>query len=193
VYRFRQFFSALAARTDDDDDQELARLLTPPQQDLFRRMAPNDQRHSLKVCATLRRAGCDDPALLTAALLHDVGKSAGRIWLWQRALIVLLQRWAPGLLRWLARGTCSLQPATRNPQSTTRNVKAPQWRRGFVINRLHPELGARWAAESGCSPTAVALIRRHQEPIREASPRDKTVKNDQDQLLAALQWADRVN
>jgi hypothetical protein len=132
-------------------------------------MAPNDQRHGLNVCAALRQAGYDDPDLLIAALLHDVGKSAGPIWLWQRALIVLLQRWAPGLLRWLARGTCG--------------AKAPWWRRGFVVHRLHPELGARWAAETNCPPTAIALIRRHQEPAKE-------IETDQDRLLVALQWAD---
>jgi hypothetical protein len=172
VYRFRQFFCALTARVGDDEEWALAELLTPPQRDVFRRMAPNDQRHSLNVCVTLRQAGYDDPALLTAALLHDAGKAAGRIWLWQRTLIVLLKRWAPGLLRWLEHGaSCE---------------EAPWWRRGFVINRLHPELGARWAAQVGCSSTTVALIRRHQELVQ-------IVKSEQDRLLAALQWADGVN
>jgi hypothetical protein len=186
VYRFRQFFGALTAGTDEDDEQVLAYLLTPPQRDLFRRMAPNDQRHSLGVCATLRRAGYDDPALLRAALLHDVGKAAGRIWLWQRTLIVLLRRWAPDLLRWLARGSCHLPLVPRYSPLATRRVEAPWWRRGFVINRFHPELGARWAAQAGCSPTTVALIRRHQEPV-------KVIENYQDRLLVKLQWADGVN
>jgi hypothetical protein len=180
VYRVRQFLDALAARIDEDDEQELARLLTPPQRELFRRMAPNDQRHALNVCATLHQAGYDDPDLLKAALLHDAGKAAGRIWLWQRTLIVLLRRWAPHVLRWLARGDC---PA-----------KAPWWRRGFVVNRLHPQLGAQWAAQTGCLPTTVALIRRHQDPLQvpplEARPEEKDY---QERLLVALQWADGVN
>jgi hypothetical protein len=172
VYRFRQFFGALTARVGDDEEWALAELLTLPQRDIFRRMAPNDQRHGLNVCSTLRRAGYDDPALLTAALLHDAGKAAGRIWLWQRTLIVLLERWAPGLLRRLERGAAF--------------EEAPWWRRGFVINRLHPELGARWAAQADCSPTTVALIRRHQESVQ-------VVTSEQDRHLAALQWADGVN
>ena len=171
MYRVRQFFGALAARVDEYSEQELLRLLTPAQRDLFQQMAPNDQRHSIKVCVTLRQAGADDVDLLVAALLHDVGKTAGPIWLWQRTLIVLLERWAPGLLHWLARGSYS---------------STPWWRRGFVINRLHPERGAQWATEAGCSPTTVALVRRHQEPL-------KSIENDQDRLLAALQWADGVN
>ncbi len=171
MYRVKQFFGALTARIDEDDEQELLRLLTPSQRALFRRMASNDQRHSIKVCAALRHAGNDDPDLLAAALFHDVGKAAGPIWLWQRTLIVLCQRWAPGLLQWLSRGSY---------QGT-----ALWWRKGFVINRVHPELGARWANEAGCSPTTVALIRRHQQPV-------KSINNDQDRLLAALQWADGV-
>jgi hypothetical protein len=163
VYRIKQFFGALTARITDGDQQTLARLLTPPQQALFKSMARNDQRHCLDVCETLRQAGHADPALLTAALLHDVGKAAGRVWLWQRALAVLLGCFAPGALRWLERG----------------DLSAPWWRRGFVVNRLHPELGARWAAEAGCLPATVDLIRRHQHTA-----------TAQEQLLQMLQWAD---
>ncbi len=177
MYRFRQFFGALTARIDDRDDKVLARLLTPPQVALFRRMARNDQRHSLNVCATLRQAGYEDPALLTAALLHDAGKAAGHISLWQRTLSVLLRRWAPKLLHWLERGTW---------HSSTGFFQAPWWRRGFVVNRLHPRLGARWATEAGCSPTTLDLIRRHEGPIQQT-------QTDQDWRLAALQRADGVN
>jgi hypothetical protein len=172
VYRFRQFFSAATACIGDKKEKELDHLLTPTQRDLFRQMPLNDQRHSMSVWTTLRKAGIDDSDLLVAALLHDVGKAAGRIWLWQRTLIVLLERWAPAGLTWLERG----------PDYRT----VPRWRRGFVINRIHPELGARWAAEAGGSPLTVSLIRHHQEPVY-------SIENNQDRLLAALQWADGVN
>jgi hypothetical protein len=170
VYRVRQFFFALTARTDQY--AELARLLTPAQRELFQQMAPADQRHSIDVCWTLLQSGDDDPDLLAAALLHDVGKSAGHISLWQRALVVVLGRWAPRLLNWLARDAS--------------HATAPRWRSGFVINRLHPEVGARWAAKAGCSSTTVALIRRHQERVA-------AVECELDRLLAALQRADGVN
>jgi hypothetical protein len=156
----------------DKKERQFDHLLTPTQLDLFRQMPQNDQRHSINVYTTLREAGVDDSDLLVAALLHDVGKAAGRIWLWQRSLIVLLERWAPALLSWLARGADYLT--------------VPWWRRGFVINRIHPELGARWTSDAGISPIAVSLIRQHQEPVY-------SIENDQDRLLAALQWADGVN
>lgn len=172
MYRAKQFFGALTASSDAGDERSIAHVLTPPQHDLFRRMAPNDRRHSIDVYETLRQAGDDDPDLLVAALLHDVGKAAGCIRLWQRTLIVLLQRWAPAMLSWLARGSNPNEP--------------PWWRQGFVINRLHPKVGARWAAEAGCSPTTVVLIRRHQERV-------ETIHSSEDRLLAALQRADGVN
>ena len=48
----------------------------------------------------------------------------------------------------------------------------------------HPELGARLAAEAGCLPEAVLLIRRHQDPV--AATGDAAI----DDVLAALQAAD---
>jgi hypothetical protein len=172
VYRFNQFLRALTARFDEDTVGELAGFLTPAQQNLFHRMAPNDQRHSIRVFLTVRHAEVNNADLLVASLLHDVGKSAGRIWLWQRALIVLLERWLPTQLAWLERGSCI--------------SAVPWWRKGFVVNRLHPTLGARWAREAGCSSVTVDLIRRHQEPLM-------LVKDERDRLLAVLQWADGVN
>jgi len=55
-----------------------------------------------------------------------------------------------------------------------------------MINRLHPEVGALWAAKADSSPTVVALIRRHQELVA-------AVGCNEDRLLMTLQWADGVN
>lgn len=129
-----------------------------------------DQRHGLDVFHALRAKQHDDRDLLLAALLHDVGKSEGRLRLWHRVLIVLIEALRPQLLDMLA---------CEDPGS---------WRYPFFIHQQHPELGATLAQAAGCSPITVELIRRHQEPHINNPPRTY-----QEELLAALQEADGVN
>ncbi len=167
-YRVGQFLRALTARVSEEEVERAIRILTPEAQALFRSQATQDQRHALEVHHALRQAGHTNSQLLAAALLHDAGKSAVRFPAWQRGAIVLLNRFAPRLLARLSRG---------EPQG---------WRRPFVVHALHPEAGARWAQEAGCSPLTVALIRRHQDRLA-------SCQNEEDQLLAALQAADSLN
>lgn len=169
-YRVGQFFRALAVRLPEEDVEQALRVLTPQARGLFRRQARPDQRHALAVYTTLRRAGHTDADLLAAALLHDVGKADARLAAWQRAIVVLLERFAPRLLAHLSRG---------EPRG---------WRCPYVMQSIHPEVGAQWAQEAGCSPVTVALVRRHQE-----QPVSGSALSEEDQWLAALQAADNLN
>lgn len=182
-YRAYQFFVALKAGlptwaggvrnglTDDDKALVTSTLTTSAQQHLFTRMPPNDQRHAIAVARTLQQAGYTENALMQAALLHDVGKSIGQPII-HRVLIVLFAAFWPAALNWLSR-------------DTTNNLALEQiswWRRPFVIHAHHPAIGAEWAAETDCNALAIDLIARHEESA-----------NEEDQLLAALQWADNLN
>ena len=171
-YRVSQFLRALTARVPEEKIEQATRVLTPEAQALFRHQAVQDQRHALSVYQTLHLAGHTDPHVLAAALLHDVGKAAARLPAWQRAIIVLLERFTPRLIAHLSQG----DPAQR-------------WRRPFIVHAQHPEIGARQAAHAGCSSLTVALIRRHQEKLASGSP---TV-SEEDQWLAVLQAADSLN
>ncbi|MDY7077957.1 MAG: hypothetical protein SXV54_13660 [Chloroflexota bacterium] len=170
--RVRQFFRALSARVTDEELGQVAYILTPASLALFRSMSIQDQRHGLDVCATLQQTDYTHPDLLAAALLHDVGKAAARIPAWQRAVIVLLHRFAPRLLARLSQGDL--------PKG---------WRRFFVVYARHPEVGAHWAQEAGCSPLTVSLIRRHQDKLAS----NPSLTGEEDLLLAALQAADSAN
>jgi len=170
-YRVGQFFRALTARVPEEEIEQAIHMLTPEARALFRRQATQDQRHALAVYHTLRQAGHVHPQLLAAALLHDAGKAAARLTPWQRAVIVLVERFAPRLLIHLSRG---------EPQG---------WHRAWVIHARHPEMGARQAQEAGCSPLTSALIRRHQDRLATGS----SFTAEEDQLLAALQAADNLN
>jgi hypothetical protein len=161
AYRARQFWLALTSRSATLSAGRLAPFLSPAQQALFRRLQPSEQAHAFLVLQRLQEAGQNDPDLLTAALLHDVGKTVVPLALWERVLIVLARRLLPGrVVAW----------GTGQPQGL---------RRAFVVAARHPDWGADLAAAAGASPRAVDLIRRHQQ----ADPAG-------DLLLAALQAAD---
>jgi len=148
-YRAGQFFAALRPALSAEDWAQVKAVLgrDTPALSLFRRMSAPDRRHAVAVLRAVRQAGEDHPALLQAALLHDVGKSLGQPLL-HRVVIVLLNAFWPAALTTLSDA----------PLTTAR------WRRPFVVHARHSEIGARWAAEAGCHPLAVALIRRHQQP-----------------------------
>ncbi len=153
-------------------------LPVPDQQQLFGRMAPNDQRHAVAVARTLHAAGYVDPALLQAALLHDVAKSLGQPIIY-RVLIVLFEAFWPAAL-------ARLSAVSSSAHSSTGPV-ANWWRRPFVVHAHHAAIGADWARSAGCDPLVVSLIARHQAKLP-PEPVDPTEK-----LLVALQWADNLN
>ena len=183
-YRVGQFLQALIARVPEEETEKAIRLLEPEARGLFRRQAIQDQHHALAVYQTLHRAGHTNPQLLAAALLHDAGKAAGRLSAWQRAVIVLLDRFAPHLLGHLSRE--HVQGHAQSGSAELTEVVPRSWRRHFAVHTRHPEIGALWAQEAGCAPLTVALIRRHQE-------RRPDRQGEENEFLVALQAADGRN
>lgn len=169
-YRLRQLRSNLTAGPlDAAARQEIAAVLTPAESRLFSQLTHADQWHSVRVLRTLQDASYNQPDLLAAALLHDVGKARCPLSAWDRTVIVVMSALFPvRARRWGRRGSVD------------------SWQRPFVAREQHPAWGAEMAAEAGSRPGVVELIDRHQEKVEE-------VRDESDQLLAWLQWADDQN
>jgi hypothetical protein len=180
-YRTLQFWNAIQARPTPETIEPARSFLSPALMNLFSSMAPGEQVHSLKVFNKLLESGENDPDLLTAALLHDVGKSRYPLRVWERILIVLGQALAPGLAaRWG-------EWVEDERQAPRQGRLARAWKKPFQVAAQHPLWGAQMALRAGASPAAAALIQQHQLKLESAhlSPAGR--------LLAALQAADDEN
>ncbi len=166
LYRSRQFWRAAFGLKDRADFDSIRDYLSPAQLVLFLQMHPFEQRHAVEVLERLKAAGHTEPDLLTAALLHDVGKILSPLSLWERVVIVVGNRLFPGAVK-------------RWGQGKPRGLLHP-----FVVAEQHPQWGADLAAQAGASPRTVSLISRHQGSSRD--PKGAQT----DRLLAALQAAD---
>jgi len=175
TYRLRQFLSGFTARITPADHLLLDEILSGEQRQLFGRMPADAQRHSLNVLHELRNAGHNSADLAVAALLHDVGKVAASdagayLGLWLRGPMVLIEKFAP----WLLPKFASSQPSK-------------SWRYAIYVQLAHPQIGAKWAVDAGCTPLSCWLIEHHQyEQVDYAELQQLA-------LLEALQWSDNQN
>ena len=145
LYRTRQFWGALWARPRPEQLDMARQHLTPAQFELFQQMQPSEMSHALTMVEGLVAQGNDDPDLLVAALLHDIGKARHPLRIWERVLIVLGQKVFP-------------------QRSARWGLGEPRgWRRPFVIAAQHPAWGAEMAAGVAVSPLVLEMIRCHQD------------------------------
>jgi putative nucleotidyltransferase with HDIG domain len=172
-YRGRQFWRALTAKPTRSAMAEAQAFLSPELYTLFTRLQPSEIAHAIAVFKKVQEES-DDPDLLTAALLHDIGKIVAPLALWERVFIVVARRFGFGK---------RLDPLVKD----TMDARPTGWTRGLVIAEKHPAWGAQLAHRAGASQTVVRLIRRHQDPYPLSD------EKREDRLLGILQNADKAS
>lgn len=158
-----------------EDLAPVREFLTPAQRDLFLGMDPGDQVHSLRVAGFVAQAldlhpSVSRPDLMTAALLHDVGKTGGRLHLPFRTFWVLGHRTLPWVMDRIARRSAGARPGT--------------WRHRMHIQHQHPHIGARMMREAGVPSHVCTWVEATGERPRPDAPLEVRI------LLAAD--ADRI-
>ncbi len=135
----------MPARIPAEREAALASSLTAMQAGAFRGLPAYDQVHLLTVHARLAAAGVTDADLLTAGLLHDIGKMD------QHGAVRLTDRVAYVLLRWL------------RPAMLARFAESSKPGIGYGLHLCvhHSQLGAQRAAALGCNARTVWLIANH--------------------------------
>jgi hypothetical protein len=166
LYRARQFWLAITATPAAEDLERASQILSPQLMVLFLNQTASEQVHSLTVFIRLCNQGEQSPDLLSAALLHDIGKSRFPLRIWERAVAVIGQ--ALPIYRTMLPG----------------QVEPRGWKRPFAVARGHAGWGAEMAEAGGASRLTVELIRRHHDPLTASSARPA------DRLLWQLQIFD---
>jgi len=169
-YRVWQFWQGFKRFPQEGDQEVINTVLFQEEQDLFQQLPAADQNHSLRVFRSLQTQGEDDPDLLKAALLHDLGKIRYPLRRWERVFAVLVAGLFPRRVQMWGEG------------------KPIGLRRPLAIVKQHPQWGADLAQSAGSSPRTVWFIQNHEKDLPEGSPSDEELF-----LLRKLQEVDNTN
>jgi len=145
----------LSAQTSLLELERAHARLNPEQWELFIQLQPGEKDHALAMFDRLLEQGENQPDLLMAALLHDIGKLRYRLNPSERAMVVMAHAIKPRQSQHWG----SLPPNGWD--------SLPGWRKAFIVAEQHAGWGAEMARESGVSPLTETLIREHHHPHRQ--------------------------
>jgi hypothetical protein len=145
----RALTSALPLGPSSADDAWARSRLSEPEQSLWSRMSRQDRRHAAAVAhrveATLGEGAT--PAVLAAALLHDVGKVEARFGTYRRVM-----------------ATLSGLAVRHDPEVIAAWTRTTGFTRRVGLYLQHDRLGGDLLALAGSDPVTVAWAREHHRP-----------------------------
>ncbi|SPF50747.1 conserved hypothetical protein [Candidatus Desulfosporosinus infrequens] len=152
-YRLYQFARAFFPQLDFTEIKWAKDTLSTEAYLLFLKQSRSEQRHALDVAQSIMNykntlSSSDFHNLLTAALLHDCGKSNVTIRLWHRVFIVLMQNMP--------------QPIWSRLETSHTVFSLP-----IKISTQHATWGECLAQKAGLNPEICLLIREHHAPNTE--------------------------
>ncbi len=168
-YRINQFISALWAKPNKEDLIFASSILNSKQFKLFEKFQNSEQFHAIAVCRQIQGNGYINADLLTAALLHDIGKIRFPLNIFERILIVICRKLLPDQVK------------------NWGDNEAKGVYKAFVVSIKHPKWGAEMVEDTGASPLVCSLILRHQEIILQFD------NSEEDRFLKILQEFDNSN
>lgn len=152
-YRARQTWDALFPKIQPLEIKWAQSILTEAAFDLFLQQSLAEQRHALDVAQVLAKRALpvsplEHTILMTAALLHDCGKSLRHVRLWQRIFVVIMQKLPEPLWQTLEKSRTPLSFPLR-------------------LATRHAEWGSSLARQAGLNEEVCLLIRHHHSPVTE--------------------------
>lgn len=99
INRIRQFFLCLFLNFNSDDMDYINEKLNNDIKPVFLKLSDYEKKHSILVAQAVEKEFMNDPDLILAALLHDIGKSKYHINIFQKSLFVLLDYLSRGKLK----------------------------------------------------------------------------------------------
>lgn len=149
VHRIEQGLRALFAFAQTVEYSLAEPYLNEKEMALFRRLAKNEQLHSLNVLrSVLAQESTTPQELAAAALLHDVGKSVWTMQVWQKSISVLVKTFLPKL-----------------DAKLSREEGLNRWTAPFVVRHHHPKWSGELLSEIGSAPSVIWLATHHADNV----------------------------
>lgn len=107
LYRVKQFFWALFSKINSSDIDFINSYLNQVETDLFNKLHVNEQKHSIRVAKdvlneyTFRNSELKmkESVLVKAGILHDIGKTQGKINIFEKSILVIVNKLSKGRIK----------------------------------------------------------------------------------------------